>query len=400
MKVDKSRLTKKQQEVLFMMFVEAKWCYNYLLNKMEEENFDIFKFNSKELDTITHKDKDKNDVQVTLNYLTSSLKCFVVDDICSHIKTLNKLKKKGDKVGKLSFISEYKSLKFKQYGLTHSILSKNKIKLQGIKKPLVIHGLKQIDKYGSSYEITSAMLNKRDNNYYVYVTVFYNDEQSVKDYLNEQIAIDFGCQTSLTFSDGTKVNAIVEEPEKLTRLMNKLRRQVKHSNNYRKTLVKIHKVYQKSVNKKDDLANKIVHRILSENEQIIIQDEQLNVWKHRHGKVIQHGVLGRVKEKLKQDKRVVVLSKFIPTTKFCYNCGNTYNISLYERTYTCPNCNHSEDRDNHAANNMLWIYNNLNDKIGLGESEFKRVDFDNAISEFFQKSACQSEKHEDAISLG
>ena len=36
-----------------MLFVEAKWIYNYLLDK------DVFHFDYKNLTTITHKDKDK-----------------------------------------------------------------------------------------------------------------------------------------------------------------------------------------------------------------------------------------------------------------------------------------------------------------------------------------------------
>ena len=75
LKVHKQRLNLQQKETLKMMFVEAKWCYNYLLGRMNsEENFDIFSYKGKELLDITHRDKDGNDVPTHLSYITSSLK--------------------------------------------------------------------------------------------------------------------------------------------------------------------------------------------------------------------------------------------------------------------------------------------------------------------------------------
>lgn len=62
--------------------------------------------------------------------------------MCTSIKALSTLKKKGKKIGSLSFKSNYCSINLKQYGITHKIVSENKIKIQGIKKPLCVSGLK------------------------------------------------------------------------------------------------------------------------------------------------------------------------------------------------------------------------------------------------------------------
>ena len=111
-----------------MMFVESKWIYNYLIGKMLNDSFDIFKYNSKDLKTITHKDKDLNDVEVNLKYTGSSIRQALVSRIQSQIKTLSSLKKSGHKVGKLKFKSQYNCIYLKQNNITHKILSKNKIK--------------------------------------------------------------------------------------------------------------------------------------------------------------------------------------------------------------------------------------------------------------------------------
>lgn len=397
LKVNKSRLNREQEEALRMLFIEAKWCYNYLLDRTRNNGADVFEFDYREFSRITHKDKDMNDVEVDIRFLTSSLKADIVDSMRARVKTLAKLKKKGRKVGPLRFKSEYTSLKFKQNGVTHKIVSGNRIKLQGIKKPVPVNGMKQLSKYGGSMEVTSAVLNSSAGDYYIYLTVYYGKEEHDTQYANRIAGIDMGCQTSLTLSDGTKINALVEEGEPIKRLQRRIKRQKKGSNNRRKTILKLRKAYRNVTNKKDDAANKIVSGILKENETVVIQDEQLNSWKKRHGKKVQHGILGRVKSKLKASDRVFVLNRFVPTTKFCHDCGKTHDgISLWDRTFVCPSCGSSYDRDVHAAQNMVWMYDNLRNRVGLGESDFKRAEFDEEVRRLFSGWDSRTLKHEDA----
>ncbi|MBR1437195.1 MAG: transposase [Synergistaceae bacterium] len=70
---------------------------------------------------------------------------------------------------------------------------------------------------------------------------------------------------------------------------------------------------------------------------------------------MQHSVLGPVKAKLMKSGRVTVLPASKPTTKYCPVCGNLKkNITLADRIYTCS-CGYSEDRDIHAARNMILL---------------------------------------------
>lgn len=372
-----------QQEQLKMVFVEAKWLYNYLLSLLNERKIDIFKVNTKNINTVTHFNKDKKLIESPLNYLGSSMKQSLVKDMCTSIKALSTLKKKGKKIGSLSFKSNYCSINLKQYGITHKIVSENKIKIQGIKKPLCVSGLKQLSKL-IDYEIANAHLIKRCDDYYIQLTVLLNKTDIFnKTFKNDQLGIDFGCETSFSLSNGTKINAYIEETDHLKRLQRKLQRQKKGSNNRYKTCIKIQKQYQKLTNLKNEYTNQLVHKLLSENRQIIIQDEQLHCWQKKHGKKIQHSILGRVKNKLMRSDQVVVLNKFIPTTKLCNDCGYIHTeIKLYDREFICPNCGVIYDRDIHAAQNMVWIYNNI---IGVDGTEFKRLDFEKQLQAKFKK---------------
>ena len=109
--------------------------------------------------------------------------------------------------------------------------------------------------------------------------------------------------------------------------------------------------------KKNDIANKIVARLLSENEIVVMQDEQIDSWKNEFtSKKIHHSILGRVKAKLIQSPRVVILDRWFPTTKYCSTCGSKIELSLNDRTFVCSTCGSTEDRDVHAANNMIYFY--------------------------------------------
>lgn len=73
---------------------------------------------------------------------------------------------------------------------------------------------------------------------------------------------------------------------------------------------------------------------------------------------MQHSILGRVKKKLKTMDNVHILSRFAPTTKLCFHCGEIHNeIKLRDRVFKCD-CGVCMDRDIHAAQCMVWMYLN------------------------------------------
>lgn len=378
-KVDKSSLSKQQNEQIKMQFVEAKWIYNYLLDK------DVFNFDYKDLNTITHKDKYGNDIKVNISYVSSALKQGIIKQIINQIKSLSALKKKGYDVGKLKYKSEFNCIELKQYNNTHSIRG-NKFKIQGIKKLIRVNGIKQLNKY-DNIDYANAKLLYDGNDYYISLTCYINKDN--KQYKNNIVGIDMGVSTSLTLSDGTKYNISIEESEKLKRLQTKLSKQIKGSNNRYKTIKKIRKEYIHINNKKNDISNKIVHSILNDNKTIVIQDEQISEWRQdgMSGSKIQHSVLGRIKHKLSMCDRTVILDKWFPTTKYCNKCGSKIELELKDRIFECPKCKTKEDRDMHAANNMIYfylIYNKL-DRLGTNHTSIKgpvKISYNKFISKF------------------
>ena len=379
-KIDWNRLNKQQKECLKMMFVEAKWIYNYIISQEDIKSIDY-----KTLSTITRKDKDKNDISTQIKYLGSSVKQELIAQVLNQIKGLSVLKKKGHKVGKLKYKSEINSIKLKQYKVTHYLKGNNKIKVQGIHDPLPLLGMNQLCKYKDNIDYTTVNLVYDGINYYVCLTCFiYKDDITYKR-KNSIIGIDLGIKDTVTCSDGTKFNISIGESEKLKKLQMKLDGQIKGSNNRYKTIKKIRKEYIHITNKKNDIANKLVHDLLSIADIIVMQDEQIESWRQTTNSAdkIQHSILGRIKARLSYSNRVVILDKYFPTTKYCFNCGNMLSLELNDRIYECPVCKRKEDRDIHAANNMIYFYQQIKDRSGTDQT-LKLVSY-NSYKEFVAK---------------
>ena len=89
-------------------------------------------------------------------------------------------------------------------------------------------------------------------------------------------------------------------------------------------------------------------------------------------KIVQHSCMGLIKSKLMKLDNVIILDKYIPTTKWCPKCGKKHSIGLDERTYVCE-CGYQEDRDVHSAKNMLNIKNLVFSKLNLVPTEHREV---------------------------
>ena len=377
-KIDESKLSKRQKEQLKMLFVEAKWFYNWLLANKER----LSEINAQKVHTVEKLNKDKQEETVELAHLKTSQRDSIKQNIITSLKVMKSLCEKGiQKHGTLKFTSEYKSIELKQFGITHKIRGKRSMVVQGISKKVPVNGLQQLPE---KCDIANAKLLNTPTGYYVAITTYVNKvECKPVERTNPIVGIDFGCQTSLTYSDGTKKTVSIGETERLKRLQRKMLKQVKGSNNRNRTRSLIQVEYQKITNRKRDISNKIVAE-LKQHEMVVIQDEQLKFWKeNHHGKAVQHSCLGRIKAKLKAMDNVIVLSRDIPTTKICLKCGKVHEIKLSDRTFTC--CEGSQDRDVHAARNMVEIFTLIktNLKIPLEQRKFKREEFLEAYEKKF-----------------
>ena len=356
-KIQRNKLSKRKQECLHMMFVEGKWLYNAVLNHYNNGG-DLSKYDTKS-NTVMHYDRDNKPVISEMNHISSQMKQSIVAFISQNLRGLRKRKMNGSNVGSLRYKTELNTIRLKQYGMTYKILGNNRIQIQGLGS-VKVTGLEQFANI-ENLEFASADLIRRSDGLFIRITTYINKDQIEHKTTNgKTIGVDFGCRTSFTTSEGDKVKASVAESEHLKTLQRKIARQVKGSNNWWKTKAQIARNYQLISNRKTDIANKFV-AVLTEYDRIVIQDENLKGWhksKFKLSGTVQHSILGRVKTRLKANDRVIVLDRYMPTTKFCRECGCINgSLTLSDRVFRCP-CGAEEDRDIHAALNMVWMYQN------------------------------------------
>ena len=337
LKIQYNKLNKEQKEYLKMVFVEAKWFYNFLLS--QENIFDCSQLTKlKEVQIKTLNGFEKREIK----YLSSQSRKAVFDKLCNSIKALSILKKKDFKIGRLKFKPEINSIDFPQAKVSWAIKD-SKIRLQGLKKTLFVNGLKQL----KDYELANCKLIRKPSGYYLQITTF--QDKVIKEKTNNAIGLDFGIKDNITTSNNEKYNFDFPETKKLKRLQKHFARKKKGSHNKYKLLRQLKKEYEKTNNLKKDTCNKFVSKLNKENDIIVIQDELISLWhKGIFGRAVQNSILGAIKSKLKTFESTIVLSSKEPTTKMCF-CGFKNDIQLKDRIFKCQKCGLEAERDIRSA---------------------------------------------------
>ena len=347
-KVINNKLNKKQKEYINGIFREAKWIRNaYICDKKSVTgNFKIVPV------------KVKDDIETrSLKYIGSQIKQSVIKQISSEIKSLSSNKKQGRKIGRLKYKSVCNAVDLKQYGVTYDIdFIHNRIRVQNIRKPLYVRGLKQIPEEA---DICSAKMVRKASGLYFYVTCYVPRKEYIL--TGKQAGIDFGIEHNLNFSDGSDpVDISVKESKMIKNLSTKINRSwirngnINSKNNHKRIAI-LKKEYEHLYRQRKDKANKIVHDILNNYDFIAIQDEMIHKWHTGYNaRAVQNSAMGLIKAKLKNSSKTCVVDKSFPSTQICPICLSLTKHPLSERKYKCVHCGYEHpSRDIKSAQSIL-----------------------------------------------
>ena len=347
LKVDCHHISKEAFKKLRFMFVQAKWIQNDVI-----ASDDIFHYEYKNHRIIKNFDKDHNLVERILDIRTG-IHQTIVANIKQDIINLSKSKSHGNKVGKLKFRRDCSSIPLRT-GLFR-IVDKKTVSIPSFRK-LRVYGLEQFINI-QNHEIADAKIIKKASGIYIKVSVCVPKSQSVRMPTNKDVGLDFGIKDNIITSDGEKFNCSVQESDYLKFLQRKLSKKKKGSKRYYRCLNQLQKEHEHLANKRNDESNKLISYLLKNYDTIYFQDEQISGWRRfskGFARNIQYSYLGRIKAKLiilEKSGRSYKISKTIPTTKFCPQCGRLNAPTLADRIYNCG-CGYSCDRDVHAARNV------------------------------------------------
>ena len=361
MKIIQNKLSKEQAKHLRLLFLEAKWFYNYMLANPSLRNDTGSKTKS-----VSVKLPDGTFEQRELKHLSSQMKQSITSGINQSIKTLAKLRDNGiQQPGTLKFKSQLTTIELKQYDSTHRIDRElNKIFIQGLKKGLKVKGLEQLDELEAAYgdiDIASAKIIDRPDGIFFKIVCYVIDNKERK---QECIGIDMGLSNHISMSNNLAFRFRLDETKRLIALQRKLSRKKgalkgeKKSKNFKKVRKELNKEHQKIINKRTNAINHIVS-LIDLYQFVACQDEQIAGWSKENqterNKEIYHSGMGAIKSRLKslESSRVDVINKYLATTQTCSGCGNVQPMLQHERIYHCKACGLEIDRDKNSTLDMI-----------------------------------------------
>ena len=215
--------------------------------------------------------------------------------------------------------------------------------------------------------IRSATLSKtKSGNFFLSILIEMDDAELKRfEHTNEQVGIDLGVKDFVITSDGEvfeNKHFFKKKERQIKKLQRQLSKKVKGSNNRKKAQVRIAKLFERITNKKDAYIHYVTNELLTYFDTIFMED--LNVQgmlrNHHLAKAIQDVGFYKFKETLVNkalvnDKQVVFIDRFYPSSKTCSVCGyKKRDLKLSDREWVCPNCGTKHDRDINAAMNILF----------------------------------------------
>ena len=178
------------------------------------------------------------------------------------------------------------------------------------------------------------------------------------------VGIDLGVKSFATLSNQQVFDApkplIASAKTKLAKLQRKASKQVRGSQNQRKTYNKIRRRPARIAHIRLDFLHKLTTYLATTFK--LIKIENLNV----QGMMANHKLAGAISDlgfyefKRQLDYKckmyganLVLVDQWFPSTKTCSNCGTKKDMPLSVRTFDCPACGISLDRDLNASLNIL-----------------------------------------------
>jgi len=181
---------------------------------------------------------------------------------------------------------------------------------------------------------------------------------------NNEVGIDLGLTDLMVFSNGVKIrNPKIAQKyrKKLKYKHRQLSKKVEGSKGRGNARLDLAKTYDKISRIKGDYTHKLTSRIISENQVIVMED--LNVAdmtkNHKLARAIQDVSWGEIVRQLEykarwNDRQFVKIDRFFPSSKTCSNDGFVLKtLDLNQRTWACPECGETHDRDVNASKNIL-----------------------------------------------
>ncbi len=353
----------KQKILIHKTFGCYRFVYNYFLDKCKNNGYIKAYDMCKELKELNAnyewlKEVDSCSLRCAIFNLEDAYKSFF-NKKSNYPKLKNKYTRQTYRTNCIK--SLYKG---KDYSNINIDLIKKVIKLPKLGN-IKLRGYRNLDKIDGNI-INATVIKETTGKYYVSVVLDIQNMNVEKVIPKSIVGIDLGLKDLVVTSSGVKYKnkkGLSTYEKRLKRLMRKLSRQIKGSNNYVKTKIKISKLHSKIKNSRKHNIINIVNDLVKEYD--IIVSEKLNIKNmeknHSLAKSIVDASMYKVcsllswKTKLK-GKYYYQVDTYFPSSKMCSHCGEktTKTNNLGVRKWECEKCGRFNDRDINASINIMF----------------------------------------------
>ncbi|MGH7757249.1 MAG: RNA-guided endonuclease InsQ/TnpB family protein, partial [Vulcanimicrobiaceae bacterium] len=372
----------EQKQLLLQAFGCARFVYNYCLGvKKEMWEFDKMNVGSSDLNTRIAEMKKEEEYK------------WLGD---AYAQTLQQAVLNLDKAYKSFFRRNKKKSKQKGFPKFKRKFGKQSIGFpQGVK---VVDRKIHVPKIGWINAVTDNRLNEgviktvtiskdKCNNYYAAFCMEIDKEFPLKSLIDEQttVGIDFGLKDFAVFSDVRRIlrqDHSKGDTKRIRHQQRNLARKKKGSRNFGKNKLRIARLYQRIVNRREDFLHKFTYKLTHENQVRTIAIEDLNIqgmmqFNSGIARSFAEQGIGRCIELLRYKcewygVNLLQVDRFYPSSQICSVCGyQNKSLMLDDREWTCPVCLTKHDRD---LNGAINIKQQSLKQIGRGTPELMSVE--------------------------
>jgi len=362
LKAFKYRIYPNKEQIILL--AKTFGCNRFLYNKMLEEHnttYEILKDDKEQL--YSHKYLTEKEYKVQYNWMRD------VDSISLQQTRMNlgiayknffRRIKKGEVPG-------YPKFKCKSNNQSFRTLSNVDIDFDNklIKIPKFTW-IKYRDDRIFTGTIRSVTISKNCSNQY-FASILVENNKQLKPKNNEikkTIALDMSAKEFAVSEDNQFINPKFyrKNEKKIKKLSRSLSKKVKGSNNRKKARLKLAKCYQKIKNCKQDWTNKLSTKLILEYDATFIEDLNIEGMKQFSSGLAKTVTLDfSWSEFVRQleykadihGKYLIKVGRYFPSSKLCSECGyKNVDLTLKDRTWTCPECGTVHDRDVNASRNI------------------------------------------------
>src|SRR2546429_4177314 len=197
-----------------------------------------------------------------------------------------------------------------------------------------------------------------------YVSFSVECESERLDPIATQVGIDVGLKTFATLSDGTEIanpRFFRKEEKALAKVQRKHSKLAKGTPERRKHRQAVARVHERVKFRRENFTHQASRKIVNVSGVICVEDLHINRMTHNHclAKSIHDAswseFFSKLSCKAEEAGRTYIAVNPASTSQTCSRCGHRQTMPLSERTFHCPCCLLSIDRDLNAALNILAV---------------------------------------------